>query len=77
MMDMKDLILHCAGIPDRQKSSLKEETAMIYSIILKNGMTATMDDEELEAYKKRLKEEEERGGNTVSPADPKSESSGN
>ncbi len=50
---------------------------MIYSIILKNGMTATMDDEELEAYKKRLKEEEERGGNTVSPADPKSESSGN
>ena len=48
---------------------------MIYSIILKNGMTVTMDDEELEAYKKRLKDEEERTGDPGSTAKPETESS--
>ncbi len=49
---------------------------MIYSVILKNGLTVTMDEEELEAYNKRLKkEEEERSKSSESPTKPKAKTS--
>ncbi len=46
---------------------------MIYSVILKNGKTVTMDDEQFEAYQKRLKAEEEQAKNSESPTVSKAE----
>ena len=47
---------------------------MIYSVVLENGKTVTMDDEELKAYTKRRKEKQAQAENSESRKDQKQES---